>query len=72
MKARSVAAGMESNDHEVAPSEETRPQLANVPSREKIRRQEYEIHIERCGIHGWDRDDWLQAERELAEELKAS
>jgi len=39
------------------------------PSQEEIRRRAFEIHIERGGIHGCDLDDWMQAEKELAEKL---
>jgi len=31
----------------------------------EIRERAFEIHIEACGIHGCDLDDWLQAEREI-------
>lgn len=47
MKSKSVAAGAENSDHEVAQSEETRPQPLNRPSLEEIQRPAYEIHIDR-------------------------
>jgi hypothetical protein len=72
MKSKSVAAGAENSDREVAQSEETRPQPLNSPSLDEIQRRAYEIHIDRGGPHGHDLDDWLQAERELMEKYKAS
>jgi hypothetical protein len=39
----------------------------NEPSREEIARRAYEIYLTRGEVHGYDRDDWLQAERELKE-----
>jgi hypothetical protein len=72
MKSKSVAAGAENLEREVAQSEETRPQPLNGPSPEEIQQRAYEIHIDRGGPHGHDLDDWLQAERELMEKYKAS
>ncbi len=37
----------------------------NGPTREQIAKRAYEIYIERGGTHGYDIEDWLQAEREL-------
>jgi hypothetical protein len=65
MKSKSVAAGAENADREVAQSEETRPQTLNSTRLDEIQRRAYEIH-------GHDLDDWLQAERELMEKYKAS
>ena len=39
----------------------------NGPTLAEIRQRSFEIHMERCGIHGCDLDDWQQAERELQE-----
>jgi DUF2934 family protein len=64
MKSKSMPAGAENREHEVAESEKTQP-LASSPSIEEIRQRAYELHLERGCIHGWDQDDWLQAEREL-------
>ncbi len=72
MRSKSVAAGAEHQEHEMAPFEETRPQLAKAPSLEEIRRRAYEIYIGRGGLHGRDLDDWLQAEQELVDKFKAS
>lgn len=43
-----------------------------APTPEEIRLRAFEIHIERGGIHGFDLDDWLQAERELQEKYRTS
>ena len=37
------------------------------PEREEIERLAYEFYLERGEVHGYDQDDWLQAERELKE-----
>ena len=35
------------------------------PSREEIARRAYELYLARGGAEGSEREDWLQAEREL-------
>lgn len=35
------------------------------PAREEIARRAYELYVARGGTHGYDIEDWLQAEREL-------
>jgi hypothetical protein len=65
MKSKGVAAGMEDIQHQTAESDRTQPELVNGPSQEEIRNRAYEIHLERGSTHGWDQDDWFQAEREL-------
>jgi hypothetical protein len=87
LKAKSVAAGAEHLESEVeqaevgqpeveqpegSQSEETVPQLLNGPSLEEIHQRAYDIHIDRGAPHGYDMDDWLQAERELTEKYTAS
>jgi hypothetical protein len=67
MKAKAVAAGVEGLEQEVAESARTEPQLASAPSLEEIQQRAYELHLERGCAHGYDVDDWLQAERELKE-----
>jgi Protein of unknown function (DUF2934) len=42
------------------------------PLMEDIERRAYEIYLSRGGTHGRDMDDWLQAERQVLEELKAN
>jgi hypothetical protein len=39
----------------------------NQPAREGIERRAYELYLARGEVRGHDRDDWLQAERELRE-----
>jgi Protein of unknown function (DUF2934) len=34
-------------------------------TREEIARRAYELYVARGGTHGYDIEDWLQAEREL-------
>ena len=40
----------------------------NRPTDDEIRLRAYEIYLNRGGRHGWDQDDWFQAERELTQE----
>ena len=75
MKARAAIArtGDEKHQtHETLEPQQKQPQLADAPSVEEIRQRAYEIHLERGGVHGWDQDDWLQAERDLAQKHPAS
>jgi Protein of unknown function (DUF2934) len=72
MKSKTVAAGVGNMEHETAESEQIQHELVEGPSREEIRHRAYELHLERGCIHGWDQDDWLQAERELLEKYQAS
>jgi hypothetical protein len=75
MKATAATAGTENEKHqthETLEPEQRHPQLAGTPSVEEIRQRAYEIHLERGGVHGWDQDDWLQAERDLAQKYSAS
>jgi hypothetical protein len=39
----------------------------NEPAREEIQRSAYELYLARGEVHGYDQDDWLQAERQLKE-----
>ena len=49
-------------------SSESQPQTASgAPTREEIELRACQIYVERGGAHGQDVEDWLQAERELAE-----
>ena len=65
MRAKTVSAGTEGGEREVAESEKTQLQLADGPSLEEVRQRAYELHLERGCVHGCDLGDWLQAEREL-------
>lgn len=40
--------------------------VGNGPTRQDIARRAYEIYLRRGGTHGYDIEDWLQAEQELA------
>jgi Protein of unknown function (DUF2934) len=71
MKSKAVAAGMEDREQQVAESVKTQPQLANAPTQEEIRQRAYALYLERGCIHGWDKDDWLQAEGELEKKHRA-
>ncbi|MGB0036612.1 MAG: DUF2934 domain-containing protein [Candidatus Acidiferrales bacterium] len=43
-------------------------QTAEVhPTREEIEQRAYQIYVDRGSAEGKDREDWLQAERELLE-----
>jgi hypothetical protein len=72
MRSRTLSAGVEDEKHDTNEPEQRQPQLAGAPSVEDIRQRAYEIHIERGGVHGWDQDDWLQAERDLAKKYPTS
>ena len=39
----------------------------NERARAEIESRAYEIYLARGGEHGYDQDDWLQAEREFKE-----
>ncbi len=39
----------------------------NERARAEIQRRAYEIYLARGEVHGYDEDDWLQAERELGD-----
>ena len=41
-------------------------QVTRTPTAEEIQLRAYEMYVEQGGIHGFDTDDWLQAERELS------
>jgi hypothetical protein len=66
MKAKAAIAGADGEKFETIETEQRQSQLAGIPSVEEIRQRAYELHLERGGVHGWDQEDWLQAERDLA------
>jgi hypothetical protein len=72
MKAKAVAAGMEEREQEGAESATTQPQLASTLSLDQIQQRAYELHLERGCAHGYDLDDWLQAECELKEKYQST
>lgn len=53
-----------------APQSPGQPAVSKRPRTEDIERRAYQIYIGRGGSDGHDLDDWLQAERQVAEELK--
>lgn len=61
-----------SEHHETAAKQSESAKISVVDSarHEEIRIRAYEIYIERCGQPGHDRDDWLQAERELQPKVR--
>jgi hypothetical protein len=67
MKSKIVAAGIEVGQYE---AEKIVQQLSNSPSPEEIELRAYELYLENGCVHGRDRDDRLQAERELAEKYR--
>jgi len=72
MRSRTLSVGVEDEKHGEIEPEQRQPQLARTPSVEEIRQRAYEIHLERGGVHGWDQDDWLQAEQEIAKKYPTS
>ena len=49
------------------PSPSEMAEISREPSHEEIEQRAYEIYLTREGAHGYDWDDWLQAERALKE-----
>ena len=47
----------------------TKSRSKAIPSEEQIQARAFEIYLRRNGAPGDAQSDWLQAERELAEEL---
>jgi hypothetical protein len=43
----------------------------NAPTETVIATRAYELFLKRGGMHGYDREDWLTAERELRPMLEA-
>lgn len=48
-------------------SEYADPSGGRAPTDDEIQLRAYRIYLDRDGRHGYDLDDWLQAERELIE-----
>ena len=42
------------------------------PTSDEIAERAYQIHMEHGGLHGHDVEDWLQAERELLDEMEGA
>jgi len=55
----------------MTPKPQAKPQTSTAPASKKgptlddVRNRAHELFLARGGIHGYDVDDWLQAEREL-------
>jgi hypothetical protein len=43
------------------------PSSGHKPTQVEIQQHAYRIHVDRGGQHGYDVDDWLQAEQELSQ-----
>jgi hypothetical protein len=50
-------------------SDDEKPSQEHAPTHGDIQLRAYWIHLDRGGEHGYDLDDWIQAERELIERL---
>jgi hypothetical protein len=48
-------------------SPQSRPEVSSNGAAERIAARAYELYLARGGAHGHDWDDWLAAERELAQ-----
>jgi Protein of unknown function (DUF2934) len=72
MQVKSVAAGAAGGKQEVAESRVREVQPATGATVDEIRQRAYELHLERGSVHGWDQDDWFEAERELQEKYQHS
>jgi hypothetical protein len=70
MKSKTVTASIGDREHGAVESKQTQPHLSSPPSPEEIRQRAYELHLERGCVHGRDQEDWLQAERDLAEKYQ--
>lgn len=55
---------------DVNSSELAHPSSGLAPKLHEIEMRAYSIHLAHGSVHGNDLDDWLQAERELAEERR--
>ena len=55
-----------------SPLASAQPATVAAPDRAEIERRAYEIYLARGGVHGYDVDDWVQAERELREAVSKS
>ena len=60
-----------SSPHSVSQQGGSRSSARKSPLTEDIERRAYELYLSRGGTHGCDTDDWLQAERQVLEELKS-
>jgi|GEM_PF-4025759 len=63
---RSILPGLSNGKGALNPQE-----VAGLPSDEAIAARAYEMFLARGGAHGFDRDDWADARRELMTEALA-
>ena len=70
MKSTSSAAGSALIKNQMIVAENSQEQRAIDPSVEEIRQRAYELYLEGGRTDERDLDDWLQAERELAERIR--
>ena len=47
-----------------------RPSHSQTPTEEEIRDYAYHLFVQRGGVHGYDIDDWLEAESALRENIR--
>jgi Protein of unknown function (DUF2934) len=66
MKAKNLAVDPGNASTSESNSDALAKQVTRTPTAEEIQLRAYEMYVERGGIHGFDTDDWLQAERELS------
>ena len=66
MKAKNLAADPSKASTSELNSDVRAKQVTRTPAAEAIQLRAYGIYVERGGIHGFDTDDWLQAELELS------
>ena len=66
MKAKNLAVDAGNSSASESNSEARAKQVTGTPTAEEIQLRAYEMYVERGGTHGFDRHDWLQAERELS------
>ncbi len=71
MKAQNLATNAQNTRPSRFRSDVREERGKNVPTLDEIRRRALEIHIERGG-HGYDLDEWRQAQRELQEKYNRS
>jgi len=65
MKAKNLAVDPGNASTSESNSDVQAKQVTRTPTAEEIQLRAYEMYVERSGIHGFDTDDGLQAEREL-------
>jgi hypothetical protein len=66
IKAKNLAVGPGNASTSESNSDALAKQVTRTPTAEEIQLRAYEMYVERGRIHGFDTDDWLQAERELS------